>query len=49
MFTEPTVAWSMSLPETSKSNDTVEYLVGTVWLRENYGDESGDEEEGFDD
>ena len=49
LFTEPTVAWSLSLPSTKKPNDRVEYVVGTVWLRENFGDESEDEDEVYND
>lgn len=38
-FAGPVVAWSLSLPGTEKANDTVEYVVGTVWMRENFSAE----------
>jgi hypothetical protein len=44
---EKVVAWSISFPEapeTAARHPTVEYVVNTVWWRENFGDESEDEE-----
>ena len=44
---EDVVAWSISFPEapeTAARHPTVEYVVNTVWWRENFGDEIEDEE-----
>ena len=37
-------AWSISFPETQKQQRTVRYVVNTTWWRENFGDDSDDEE-----
>ncbi|MCG3776433.1 MAG: hypothetical protein JW395_3292 [Nitrospira sp.] len=46
---EPVVAWSISFPQSERDEDTVEYVVNTTWLRENYRDDVEEEEIGGDD
>jgi hypothetical protein len=47
--TEPVVAWGISFPATSKPEQKVEYVVGSVWLAENMPDDRDDEDSGGDD
>lgn len=42
---EPVVAWGLSLPESDRPADTVEYVVNTVRYQEIFGDEDEDEEQ----
>jgi hypothetical protein len=44
----PTVAWSISFPETRTQEKLVEYVVNTTWWRENYRDEMDDDDAGGD-
>lgn len=46
---EPTVAWSISFPHTDLEEKKVEYVVNTTWWRENYRDETDDDDLGGDD
>lgn len=41
---KPVVAWSISFPSTQTPEKRVEYVVGTVWLRENFRDEADEDE-----
>jgi hypothetical protein len=41
---EVVVAWSISFPATNIPEKRVEYVVNTTWLRENYRDESEEDE-----
>ncbi len=41
---EPVVAWSISFPSTKTAEHLVEYVVNETWLRENYRDDSDEEE-----
>ena len=41
----PVVAWSLSLPRSSREEQRVEYVVTRTWLRENFRDEDADDEE----
>ncbi len=41
---EPIVAWSISFPSTGRTERRVEYVVTTTWLRENFPDESEEDE-----
>jgi hypothetical protein len=45
----PTVAWSISFPQTSTEESRVVYVVNTTWLRENYGDDVAEDEMAGDD
>ncbi|MEM9417686.1 MAG: Z1 domain-containing protein [Planctomycetota bacterium] len=46
----PVAAWSISFPMTGMEEKRVEYVVNTTWMRENFGDETEDDElEGADD
>ncbi|MXX69850.1 MAG: endonuclease [Gemmatimonadales bacterium] len=40
----PFVAWSLSLPKTSRPEQTVEYVVNRTWLQEQYGDDDADDD-----
>lgn len=46
---QPTVAWSISFPETKMEEKRVEYVVNTTWWKENYRDELDDDEMAGDD
>lgn len=41
---KPVVAWSISFPKTAMEERKVEYVVNTTWLRENYRDETDEDE-----
>lgn len=45
----PVVAYSISFPETAMPEKTVEYVVNTTWLRENFRDDVEEEEMAGDD
>lgn len=47
---QPVVAWSMSFPRTTQEEEPerVEWIVNTTWFREQYQEESEDEETGDD-
>lgn len=47
--TVPVVAWSISFPATKRPEKKVEYVVGSVWLKENMPDDGDDEDSGGDD
>ena len=40
----PFVAWSLSLPKTDRPEQTVEYVVNSTWVQEQYGDEDTDDD-----
>ena len=40
----PVVAWSVSLPKTSRPEQTVEYVVNRTWFQEQYGDDDTDDD-----
>ena len=40
----PVVAWSISLPRTSRPEQTVEYVVNRTWFQEQYGDDDADDD-----
>ena len=40
----PFVAWSLSLPKTSRPEQTVAYAVNRTWLQEQYGDDDTDDD-----
>ncbi len=42
--TKPVVAWSISFPKTGFEEKRVEYVVNTTWFRENFPDDSDEEE-----
>jgi hypothetical protein len=46
---EPTVAWSISFPESHISGGTVEYIVNTTWFRDRYLQEESEDDAGGDD
>ena len=41
---KPVVAWSISFPKTGFEERRVEYIVNTTWFRENFPDDSDEEE-----
>lgn len=41
---EPVVAWSISFPESELEQQTVEYVVNTTWWKENYRDDTEDDD-----
>lgn len=41
---DPVVAWSISFPSTNLEEHLVEYVVNETWMRENYRDDSDEEE-----
>lgn len=45
----PVVAWSISFPPTGKEESRVEYVVNTTWLRENFREDTEDDEMEADD
>lgn len=45
---QPVVAWSMSFPKATHSEERVEWLVNTTWVREQYLEEDEDEASGDD-
>ena len=47
--TNPVVAWSISFPETTHAERTVEYVVNTTWYQEHYGDDDTDDDENDED
>jgi len=40
---EPVVAWSMSLPQSDREQEAVEYVVNPTWYARRYGDERDEE------
>ena len=47
---DPVVAWSISFPDSSLEQQTVQYVVNTTWMQERYlSEEKEDEAEGDDD
>lgn len=44
LYDEPVVAWSISFPITDMNEKRVEYVVNTTWVRENFGDETEDDD-----
>jgi len=40
----PVVAYGISFPKTAKEEKRVEYVVNTLWLRENYPEDFEDDE-----
>ena len=40
----PYVAWSLSLPKTSRPEQTVEYVVNRTWFQEQYGNDDTDDD-----
>ncbi|MDX2111037.1 MAG: Z1 domain-containing protein [Verrucomicrobiota bacterium] len=42
--TKPVVAWSISFPKTGFEEKRVEYIVNTTWFRENFHNDSDEEE-----
>lgn len=42
---QPVVAWGISFPETELTEKKVEYMVNTVWMRENFPDDGWDDED----
>jgi len=40
----PVVAWSISFPESELEQQTVEYVVNTTWWKENYRDDTEDDD-----
>jgi hypothetical protein len=42
--TLPIVAWSISFPKSERTEERVEYVVTTTWLKENFRDDLDDEE-----
>ncbi len=48
-YKKPVVAWSISFPGTRETEETVEYVVTTSWMRQNFPvdvDEDGEDESG---
>jgi hypothetical protein len=43
-YREPIVAWSISFPKTAMDERRVEYVVNTTWLRENFRDETDEDD-----
>jgi hypothetical protein len=43
-YREPIVAWSISFPKTAMEERRVEYVVNTTWLRENFRDETDEDD-----
>jgi len=43
-YKEAVVAYSISFPSSEKEEKTVEYLVNTTWIRENFREESDEDE-----
>lgn len=41
---KPVVAWSISFPATETHEEHVEYVVDTVWMRDNFRDEADEDE-----
>ena len=41
----PVVAWSISFPRTSRPEETVEYVVNEIWLRDHFGGDDWDEDD----
>jgi hypothetical protein len=43
-YPEPIVAWSISFPRTAMEERKVEFVVNTTWLRENFRDETDEDD-----
>lgn len=43
-YPEPIVAWSISFPRTAMEERRVEFVVNTTWLRENFRDETDEDD-----
>ena len=41
---QPVAAWGISFPRTDRKERRVEYVVNTMWLRENFGDDVDEDE-----
>ena len=42
--TQPVVAWGISFPATGKEEQRAEYVVNATWLRENFGEDTDEED-----
>ncbi len=46
---KPVAAWSISFPTTKRPEETVRYVVNTIWFREHFGGDDSDDDEQVDD